>query len=148
MFNFFRFHDKNNCVVFDILPEFKDIPLDDLYEKIRRNPVEYIKKAKLNITNLTSIAGIIGNDFDFSNGTGKSTILEAITYAFFEQVVRKTANNDKTEKITAAIATKINGQHPKDLKEAYVEIIFEENGQVYILKRGRAFSKKDRKSVV
>lgn len=141
LFNFFRFHDKNNCVILDILSEFKDIPLDDLYEKIRKNPVEYIKKAKQNITNLTSIAGIIGNDFDFSNGTGKSTILEAITYAFFEQVVRKTANNDKTEKITAAIATKINGQHPKDLKEAYVEIIFEENNKVYVLKRGRAFSK-------
>jgi len=46
--NFCRFSDKKNSVVFDILPEYKDskgeVDLDELYEKIKRNPLEHIRK--------------------------------------------------------------------------------------------------------
>lgn len=144
--NFCRFSDKKNSIVFDILPEYKDsngeVDLDALYEKIKKNPLEHIRKVKENgITSLTTICGIKNGNYSFSNGTGKSSILEAIVYCLFEQVIKHTKNNDKTEKVTTAIITKINGAYPKDVTEAYVEMIFEENGKVYILKRGRELSK-------
>jgi len=142
MFNFLRFGNHNNCVVFDMLDEYQNMSLDQLYEQIRQDPLTHIRKIKeKGITNLISIAGMIGNDFDNSNGVGKSTILESLCYAFYEQLVRRTANNDKTEKATRVIATCINNKIPEEIKESYVEVIFEENEKVYILKRGRSFSK-------
>ena len=143
--NFCRFSDKNNSIVFDILPEYKEsgiLDLDLLYDQIKNNPLEHIKKVKQNgTTNLATICGYKNGNYSFSNGTGKSTILEGIVYCLFEQVIKHTKNNDKTEKVTTSIITKINGSYPKDVTEAYVEIIFEENGKVYILKRGRELSK-------
>jgi len=142
LFNFFRFSDKNNSIVFDMLPEYKDIPLDTVYDNIRKNPIEHVQKAKANgITNLMGIAGLINGNYDFSNGVGKSTCLEGITYALFEQVVRNVANTDKSEKITKAIVTNINGEYPKDVNEGWVEMIFEENDKIYVIKRGRELTK-------
>lgn len=142
LFNFFRFSNKNNSIVFDILPEYSGIHLDDIYDKIRKNPIEHVQKVKANgITNLMSIAGLVNGNYDFSNGVGKSTILEGITYALFEQVVRNVANTDKSEKITKAIVTNINGEYPPDVNEGWVEMIFEENDKIYVLKRGRELTK-------
>jgi DNA repair exonuclease SbcCD ATPase subunit len=137
-----RYGSSGNCIVFDMLPEYKGISIDTIYEKIKSNPTEHIQKVKKHgITNITTICGVMGNNFDYSNGTGKSTILEAVVYSFFEQICRHTLNNSKTEKVTTAIITKINNEYPKDITEAYVEMIFEENEKVYILKRGRELSK-------
>ena len=139
MFNFFRFGEDNNCVVFDTLPKYINEPIDKVYESIRKDPQAYIKEVKSHgIINLMGISGVIGSDYDFSNGTGKSTILEAICYGLYDQVVRRTANTDKIEKACMAVVTRFNGVLPSELKEMYVEIIFEESGKVYRLKRGRA----------
>lgn len=130
-----------------MLPEYKDIPLDKLYEQIKKDPLTHIRKVKeQGITNLISIGGVIGGDFDNSNGSGKSTILESICYAFYDKIARKNLQVDSAEKAGASVITKINGEYPEDLKETYVEMIFEENEKVYILKRGRALSKSDKES--
>ena len=142
LYNFFRFSNKDNSIIFDMLPEYSEMSLDDVYDKIKKNPIEHIKKVKeKGVTNLTAICGFMNGDYSYSNGCGKSSVLEAICYNLFEQIVRHTCNNDKTEKVTASIITKINGEYPADVSEAYVEMIFEENDKVYILRRGRELQK-------
>jgi len=147
MFNFFRFGEENNSVVFDVLDEDrkllsdKEVTLDEIYDKLKVDPVSYIKKVKKQgVTNLMSIAGVIGDNYDKSNGTGKSTVLEAICYAHYNQIVRKNVNTDKIEKAGLSIVTKFNGKLPKNLQESYVEEIFEESGRIYRIKRGHKFS--------
>ena len=144
MHNFFRFGVQDNSVIFDILPEYKDTPLDDIYEAIKKDPCGYVQKVKEHgITNLISIAGIIGNSTDNSNGAGKSTVLEAICYAFYEQLIRKTAvKSDAKGKVTWPVITTINGEIPADVTETFVEMIFEEDGKIYLLKRGRKIERK------
>lgn len=144
MHNFFRFGDKDNCVIFDILPEYKETPLDDVYKAVIADPCGYVKKVKEHgISNLISIAGIIGDSTDNSNGAGKSTVLEAICYAFYEQLIRKTAvKTDAKGKVTWPVITTINGEIPTDVTETFVEMVFEEDDKIYLLKRGRKIERK------
>lgn len=139
MFNFFRFGEKNNCIVFDMLPKYSGHTIDEVYEMVRKDPASHINEAKkAGLTSLIGISGAVGSDFDYSNGTGKSTVLEAICYAIYDQIVRRTANTDKTAKSSISVVTRLNGDIPKDLKETYVEMIFGEGGKIYRLKRGRS----------
>lgn len=147
LFNFFRFGEKDNSVVFDILPHQREalddgaLTYDELYDRVLANPSDHIKRVKeYGITGLMAVAGVVGDDFDKSNGTGKSSILEAICYLFYDKIVRKTANTDKVEKAGLAVVTNFNGVYPESLKESYVECIFEEKGKTYRIKRGRTFS--------
>ena len=145
--NFFRFSEKNNSVVFDILPEDRvlldkgETTIDKIYDRLLENPVEYINKVKNNgLTNLIGIAGVIDGNYDLSNGAGKSTVLEAICYAHYEQIVRRNANTDKIATAGLSVVTKINGKYPPKMKESWVEEIFEEGGKIYRIKRGRSFT--------
>jgi len=146
-FNFMRFGEKDNSVVFDISPDDQilldqgKITIDAIYDKLCANPITYIGEAKKRgLTNLIGIAGIMGDNYDFSNGVGKSTILEGICYAHYEKVVRRNANTDKIATAGLSVVTKINKKYPPDMKESWVEEIFEESGKVYRIKRGRSFS--------
>jgi DNA repair exonuclease SbcCD ATPase subunit len=152
-FNFFRFSENNNSVVFDILPEDqlllngKEITLDQIYDRILENPVDYVGKVKeKGLTNLISISGVIGENYDVSNGAGKSTILEGICYAHYEQVVRRNANTDKVAPAGLSVVTKIDGKYPPKMRESWVEEIFEESGKIYRIKRGRTFTAKQTSS--
>jgi len=146
-YNFFRFGEQNNSVVFDVTEEDRlrieggSITLDDLYEELKQDSVGYTKKIKDNggITDLIAIAGIKGDDYDKSNGVGKSTVFEGICYAHYDKIVRKNVNTDKIEKAGLSVVTKFNGQYPTDLRESYVEEIFVEQNKIYRIKRGRTF---------
>ena len=145
--NFFRFSEKDNSVVLDISPEDQVLlangktTIDKIYDKIIENPIEHVKKVKeRGLTNLVGIAGMMGDNYDFSNGSGKSTILEAICYAHYEQVVRRNANTDKVATAGLSVVTKINGKYPPKMRESWVEEIFEEDGKIYRIKRGRTFT--------
>lgn len=147
LFNFMRFGEKDNSVVFDISPEDHlllengKITIDKIYDKILENPVDYVEKAKARgLTNLIGIAGIMGDDYDLSNGCGKSTILEGICYAHYEQVVRRNVNTDKIATAGLSVVTKINEKYPPKMRESWVEEIFEEGGKIYRIKRGRTFT--------
>lgn len=147
MFNFFRFSENNNSIVFDISPEDKTLietgklTLDELYNRFKANPVAYIEATKKRgVVNLIGISGIIGDNSEKSNGAGKSSILEAICYAHYDQVVRRNVNTDKTEKAGQSVVTRFNGLIPDNVKICYVEEFFEEKGNIYRIKRGRKFS--------
>ena len=145
---FMRYGEKNNCVVLDITDEQKlDITnkkttMSDIYEDVKKNPVEYVKKVKeRGITKFIGILGKSNGSFDDSNGSGKSTLLEGITYLHYDRVIRKLINSNKTEKAGLDVVTKFNKKYPKEMRESYVESIFEESGKIYRIKRGRTFSK-------
>lgn len=145
---FMRFGAKNNCVVFDLFEEEKDLisknklTIDQVYDNFKNNPVDRINKIKQQgINSLISICGMQGNSFDSSNGTGKSTVLEGISYAIFDRIVRENVNTIKTGDAGLAVVTRINKKYIKGMTESYVEMIFETNGKIYIIKRGRKFVK-------
>lgn len=149
MFNFFRFGEENNSVVFDVKKESigSDTSIDSIYDKFKENPVEYVSSIKEEgVTPLISITGIIGDDAEVSNGAGKSTILEAIVFALYNKIVRKNVNSDKKSDAGLSVVLNFNGVYPKDMRESYVEMFFEENDQLYRVKRGRKFSKNHKSS--
>jgi len=156
MFNFLRYGDKNNSIVFDLTAQEKEsiingsTTMDAIYDKVMENPVDHIRTTKKRgIQRMMGISGIINGDVDSSNGAGKSTIMEAICYAHYEKIVRKTANASSADKVGKAglsVVTKIDGKYPVGMQESYVEELFEDNGRIYRLKRGRLFKKNQKDS--
>jgi len=148
-FNFFRFGEDCNSVLFDIPKEYMDrinadtdsLTFDEIYDILRQDPVSYIDKVKEEGTkDFIAICGIKGDNYDRSNGIGKSSIFEGICYAHYDKVVRRNVNTDKIEKAGTSVVTRFNGAYPKDLRQSYVEEIFEEKGKIYRIKRGRTFT--------
>ena len=148
MYNFLRFRESDNSVIFDLLPEQRariqsgKATLDSIYAEIMENPSDYVDAVKKNgITNLIAICGSLGNNEERSNGSGKSTILESISFALYGQIVRQAINSVRDESVYDVI-TKINGHRPKGIRESWVEWLFEEKGKLYTLKRGASVSGK------
>ena len=148
LFNLFRFGETENSVVFDISTKDKvaisekKLTIDEVYDRLKADPIKHIKKVKEDgITGLIAISGILGNNKSRSNGAGKSSIMESICYANYDRIVRKNLSVNSTERAGLSVVPKFNGKYPTDLRESYVEEIFEERGKVYRLKRGRTFSK-------
>lgn len=153
LYNFFRFGEKDNTIVFDISKEQKEllksgsISMDSIYESFCEDPIGHIEASKTRgLESQIGIIGLVDGNMDFSNGVGKSSILDALCYSRYEKIVRKTANTDKKEKAGLSVVTNINGEYPEDLRESYVEEFFEENGCIYRVKRGRTFSKTQKSS--
>jgi len=156
MHNFMRFGESDNSIVFNVTKEQKKeinegkLTLDQLYFSISEDPVRYVEKVnKLDdnvLEGIVGITGMTGGDFDSSNGSGKSTIFEAIAYLFYDRVVRQTANNNKKGQAGFSVVTKLAGKYPDTLRESYVEAYFEEDERLYRLKRGKSFSKNQKTS--
>ena len=149
MYNFCRFGETGNSIVLDVSPEnmarLNDendtLTMDELYDKLRQDPLKYIEEVKeRGITDLLAICGVKGDNYDRSNGVGKSTTFEAICYAHYDRIVRRSVNTEKVQAAGLSVVTTFNGEYPKDLRESYVEEIFEEKGKIYRIKRGRTFT--------
>lgn len=146
--NFLRFGEVNNTIVFDLTAQQKkaiaigETSMDDIYASVTSDPIGHINRAKRRgLESQIGIIGLVNGDPGSSNGVGKSTLMEAICYAHYEKIVRKTANSDKIEKSGLSVVTKLDGKYPKGMSESYVEEYFEDNGCVYRIKRGKSFSK-------
>jgi DNA repair exonuclease SbcCD ATPase subunit len=153
MHNFLRFGESNNSIVFDLTKaQQKEIndgttSLDAIYDQLKVNAVNYVDQAKQNeddnvMAGIVGITGMTAGSFDASNGSGKSTVFEAMAYASYGRIVRQTANNNKIAPAGLSVVTKLDGEYPDNLKESYVEVYFEEDGNLYRIKRGRQFTKK------
>jgi len=149
MFNFCRFGETGNSIVFDVSPENKariqdeedSFTMDVLYDQLLKDPISYVRDTKeRGITDLIAICGVKGDDYDRSNGVGKSTAFEAICYAHYDRIVRRSVNTEKVEKAGTSVVTRFNGTYPEGLRQSYVEEIFEEKGKIYRIKRGRNFT--------
>jgi DNA repair exonuclease SbcCD ATPase subunit/DNA repair exonuclease SbcCD nuclease subunit len=146
MYNFQRYGEDKNVVEFDQgAAEFLG-PLGESFKMDKETKKSLSKKAKKFIQTISrddkkliSIVGRIdGNDKD-SNGAGKSSILESISYTLFEKLVREFAHKEKMDgKSTTSVMTYIDGK-PKSL--CYCEILFSSEGELWLAKRGRKTSK-------
>ena len=148
MFNFLRFGEKNNSIVFDLSEDQKqklvsgELTLDQIYDDFKKDPVGNIKRIRaVGIEGLIGIVGKIDGNPESSNGAGKSTVMEAICYAHYGKIVRLSANSDSTGEAGNHIITKMNGEIPDTVSESWVEEYFESNGRIYRIKRGRALTK-------
>ena len=149
--NFMRFGGTNNSVVFDLSPAQKtlvergELTMDAIYDDFASNPSLRVAEAKARgLEQLIGIAGIIDGDESKSNGSGKSTVLEAICYAHYGSIVRLSANTDKTGDPGNRIITRINHIIPETVKESWVEEYCESNGCLYRIKRGRKLGKNEK----
>jgi exonuclease SbcC len=124
--NVFRFGNENNFIDFDSL-----------------------------FTNGSSIAMISGatdGDTRKSNGAGKSSVGEAIYWAFFEKLPRIMAEGSSDRKgtvVSEIVRCNEDGTIPSDIRDAYVEVIFEsKDGEHWRLKRGRNIAKSGKMSPI
>lgn len=117
--NVFRFGETNNLINFDEI--FMNSDGDDM----------------------VLITGSTDGDENDSNGAGKSTIGEAIYWAFFEQLPRLMRNTDRKGAVTNEIIRRgDDNEIAPGIKEAYVELHFKtKDGRKWRLKRGRKISK-------
>lgn len=154
MFNFIRYGETENSIVFDLTPEqretfidpkkYTDDFMDKIYDEVMQDPIrhiEMIKSGEKTFTDMACISGIIGGNLDESNGAGKSTMFEAMCYAIYDKIIRRNVNTDKKGSAGDSIAVRLNGQYPENLSECYVEMLFGVNDKIYVVKRGRTFSK-------
>jgi len=147
MFNFLRFGEKGNSIVFDLTPQEKlalkngQTTMDSLYDNVMKNPVQHVLEAKRRgLEHILGITGFVDGNPDFSNGVGKSTIMEAMCYSRYEKIVRKTATNpDKVERAGLSVVTKIDGKYPDGMLQSWVEELCEIGGNIYRIRRGREF---------
>ena len=96
MFNFLRFGEQNNTIVFDLTETEKeqlalgDISMDDIYDHVLFNPVAHVKTVKeRGIEGMLGITGVIDGNPDRSNGAGKSSVMEAMCYARYDKKGRR-----------------------------------------------------------
>jgi len=146
MHNFMRFGEENNIVEFDpgsarLLDMMGDsFKMDkELKQKMMSESKTFMDGLSKGDRKLISIVGRIdGNDKD-SNGAGKSSVFEGISYGFFEKLVREFAHKDTMDgKSTTSVMTYVDGA-PKGL--CYVEILFSSESELWLVKRGRKTSK-------
>ena len=84
---------------------------------------------------LISIIGKIDGDENESNGAGKSSILDAIAWAFYEKIVRDFYDKESSKgSSTMTVVRTVNGTPER---ECYVEVLFSAGKNLYLIRRER-----------
>lgn len=85
---------------------------------------------------MISIMGMTDGDENRSNGAGKSSVPEGISYALFSKTVHEFANKEDREKgkSTLSVVSRIRGVYAS---EAFVELLFSVDDTLWLLRRGR-----------
>lgn len=143
MHNIFRYGDKDNVVEFDKgaayflnLPD--KLPQWQKEERATRAKAYLEKYLGDDTRRVISIIGMInGNPLD-SNGSGKSSIAEAILYVLYEKINREFANDPEAKrKSTLSVVMETDGIYKT---EAYGSILMTADGALWHVKRGRKVS--------
>jgi len=87
---------------------------------------------------ILSIVGMQDGDPNNSNGSGKSTIIEAISYALFEKMVRDFVHK-KSNKGSSTLSIVPDN---RKVDSSFVELLFSAEDELWLLTRGRKLSKK------
>lgn len=87
---------------------------------------------------LISIVGKIEGNEAESNGSGKSSILDAISWAFYEKIVRDFFDKESSKSSsTMSVVRTIDG---KPEHECFVEVLFSAGNSLYLIRRERKCS--------
>jgi DNA repair exonuclease SbcCD ATPase subunit/DNA repair exonuclease SbcCD nuclease subunit len=144
MHNFLRYGDKDNIVELDegakeilSMPMKRQQWMNDFIAN--KSPDMFARWNDDKERRVISIVGMTDGDPKFSNGAGKSTILEAISYAFFERLVREFVDRQERKGVsTVSIVSEIHGETKP---ESFVEVLFSAGGAMWLLRRGRKSNK-------
>ena len=105
------------------------------WDTIRNDAGEFLSSLDPDEKRLISIVGKIDGDENQSNGSGKSSILDSISWAFYEKVVRDFFDKEATKKTsTTTVVRTVDGQPEK---ECYVEVLFSSGKSLYLVRRER-----------
>jgi exonuclease SbcC len=146
MNNFQRYGEKDNVVEFDQGSKkvLATIPRKGVIKKEDVPAVSEAAKAFLSgldpekTTTVSIIGKIEGNEAD-SNGAGKTGVLEAISYSFFEKIVREFSHKEQIRgSSTTSVIRTIDGVMEKD---CYVDVLFSSEQELWLLRRGRKTTK-------
>jgi len=142
--NFQRFGETDNIIEFDQgaayflssgLDGLQQWQKEDFHRKGKSFLEECLSKTEKRII---SITGMTDGDASKSNGTGKSTILEMVSYGFYEkrarEYVHKITDREKG-KSTLSIMREKDGVI--DCREAFVDVLFSVDNSLWLLRRGR-----------
>lgn len=145
MHNFLRYGEENNIVEFDKgAKEFLEL---DHAELPKKNNIEKAKTFLEEVLShrdprIITIIGMTDGDPKASNGSGKSTVFEAISYGFFEKLVREYVRRPESKGAsTLSIIFEEDGVRKK---EAFVDILFSADGALWLLRRGRKLGKNNK----
>jgi DNA repair exonuclease SbcCD ATPase subunit/DNA repair exonuclease SbcCD nuclease subunit len=93
---------------------------------------------------LISIIGKIEGNEAESNGSGKSSILDAISWAFYEKIVRDFFDKESSKSSsTMSVVRTIDGQPER---ECFVEVLFSAGNSLYLIRRERKCSSLEKHS--
>ena len=144
MHNFLRYGETDNIVELDpgakeilSMPVKRATWMKDIISN--KCPDLFVKWNNDTERRVISIVGMTDGDSKFSNGSGKSSCLESISYGFFERLVREFVDSKERKGVsTNSIVTEINGEKKA---ESFVEILFSAGGSMWLLRRGRKSNK-------
>ena len=146
MHNFQRYGETDNVVefdkgssdflgIFDKNGRIKGTDKKGIYERAKT----FLSAIDPNTKRVISIVGKTDDNEKESNGAGKSTILEAISYVFFEKLVREFVGKDRLDgKSTTSIIPDMEGDFRA---ECYGEVLFSSENELWIARRGRKCTK-------
>lgn len=142
--NFQRFGEKDNIIEFDKgakyflgmgLEEIPQWQKEDFHRKGKAFLDQCLKDPRKKIL---SIVGMTDGDGTKSNGTGKSTVIEMVSYAFYEkrtrEFIHKFGDREKGKSTTSIMREK---DGVIACKEAFVDALFSVDNSLWLLRRGR-----------
>lgn len=135
--NFCRYGEDKNVIEFDndagwFFKHGKNIT-GWLNVDVIKEACERLEFWGLSEPRIISIVGQTEGDPALSNGTGKSTVLEGISYALFEKLTRDFVHKASNK------GSSTNSIIPddRDVQESYVELLFSAQEELWLLIRGR-----------
>ena len=152
--NFLRYGETKNVIEFDKgAADF--LGLSNNLALWERQQIYSKAKTQLKVweddkaCKIISIVGQTEGNPQESNGVGKSSLFEAISYAFYEKLIRESVNKKPEDRDKGRSTLSIVREDAtKKVTEAFVEILFSINDKLYLLKRGRKLSANDKHTAI
>ena len=148
--NFQRFGEKDNIIEFDKgakyflgtgLEEIPQWQKEDFHRKGKAFLDKCLKEPRKKIL---SIVGMTDGDGTKSNGTGKSTVIEMVSYVFYEkrtrEFIHKFGDREKGKSTTSIMREK---DGIIACRETFVDALFSVDNSLWLLRRGRRLTGKD-----
>jgi len=145
--NFQMYGTDRNTIEFDQgCEQFmgKSWDKDQDWSIIRSEAKAFLQNLSVDDRKLISIIGKTDGDESESNGTGKTSILDGISWAFYEKVVRDFFDKESSKgSSTTSVVRTVDDKHAR---ECFVEVLFSAGSSLYLIRRERRFTTSDKHS--
>ena len=110
----------------------------DDWSVVRDEASVFLSELPENERKLFSIVGKIEGDENESNGAGKSSILDSISWAFYEKIVRDFFDKESAKGSSTTSVVRTINDVPE--RECYVEVLFSAGKSLYLIRRECKFT--------